>query len=114
MVVACVVLVVIAATARTPFATRVVHLLLHGPGGTHAVTSAGGKVTVTANDKWRIHRGFRWTLVCGRATLDAFVFNGETASVSGAVGSCELEGSVCSGPPTRSECVPFKESVEVD
>lgn len=118
-VVGVVVLVVIAVAARSQMAERFVRGMIHGPGDTYVVSAAGGKVTVLPQGKWRIHTGYRWVVTCGGKSATGFVLEEKVASVvvpggaggSGAAG-CEVEGAVCTGPVTRSECVPFRVGVE--
>jgi hypothetical protein len=116
-VVGFVVLVVIAAAARSKLAERFVFGMIHGPDGTHTTSVVGGRVTVAALGKWRVHTGYRWVMTCAGKSVTGFVLEERVASVAvggaGAVGAvgCEVEGSFCTGPVTRAECVPFREVV---
>lgn len=113
-VVGFVVLVVIAVAARSKLAERFVFGMIHGPDGTHTTSVVGGRVTVAALGKWRVHTGYRWVMTCAGKSVTGFVLEERAASVgvpgAGAVG-CEVEGSFCTGAVTRAECVPFREVV---
>jgi hypothetical protein len=76
------------------------------------VTTASGRVTVTARSGWHINKDYPWKLVVGDTSLDKakFALAGTTAVVDGAPkGAGFLKGAVCSA----DQCHAFKKEVTI-